>query len=148
MPSSGPVRISGGKNLTLVLDSNEYVFVFGAQNKPSCELLLRRVSSHPKRYIIKIPRTILEEVRRNISTPRFKDFLLFLKALRVWVDEDWAVPYELGAKYEVKGLKRGDAFIAAYTEWTGADCLVTENRDFLILSPLPFQVVRAEELLR
>ncbi|MBI3020645.1 MAG: hypothetical protein HYY59_01405, partial [Candidatus Omnitrophica bacterium] len=50
--------------------------------------------------------------------------------------------------YESLGLKPGDAFIAAYTEWTGADYLVTENRDFLALTALPFKIVRAEALLK
>jgi len=58
------------------------------------------------------------------------------------------VPFELGAKYESLGLKPGDAFIAAYTEWTGADYLVTENRDFLALTALPFKIVRAEAFLK
>lgn len=51
-------------------------------------------------------------------------------------------------RYESRGLKPGDAFIAAYTEWSGADYLITENRDFLALTSLPFRVVRAEEFLK
>lgn len=62
--------------------------------------------------------------------------------------EDWEVPFELGAKYESRGLKPGDAFIAAYTEWTGAEYLVTENRDFLSLTALPFKIARAEAFLK
>lgn len=41
-----------------------------------------------------------------------------------------------------------DAFIAAYTEWTGAAYLITKNRDFLTLTALPFKVVRAEAFLK
>lgn len=45
-------------------------------------------------------------------------------------DEDIVVPFEIAFKYETKGLKPADAFIAAFTEWVGADVLVTENRHF------------------
>jgi hypothetical protein len=41
-----------------------------------------------------------------------------------------------------------DAFIAAYTEWVGADVLVIENRHFLNHHPdLPFKVLTAQECL-
>ena len=67
----------------------------------------------------------------------------------VSVDEDFVVSFELGSKYEALGLKPADAFIAAYTEWTGADTLVTENRHFLTRrTDLPFQVLRAEQCVK
>jgi hypothetical protein len=47
------------------------------------------------------------------------------------------------------GLKEADALIAAYTEWAGADALVTENRHFLNKHPnLPFKVLTAEKCLK
>lgn len=65
------------------------------------------------------------------------------------VEEDYVVPFELGAKYEGLGLKPGDAFIAAYAEYVRAEFLVTENRHFLSRrSDLPFQVVTASECLK
>ena len=77
-----------------------------------------------------------------------KDLLVSINTLTK-IDEDTEVPFELGAKYETKGLKPADAFIAAYTEWVGADALVTENRHFLSLhSNLPFKVVTAETCLK
>lgn len=134
--------------MLLVLDSNEYLFVFGAEPKSPCEALLARIGSDPERYRVRVSRTILDEVRRNLSSRRFADFWSFLQTAGIEPDEDWAIPFELGAKYESKGLKPGDAFIAAYTEWTGAECLVTENRDFMDLSVVPFQVLRAEAFLK
>ena len=118
------------------------------ERKPSCETLFHTLLEAPAKHRIRVSRTILEEVRRNTAPQRFRDFWLFLQALGVAVDEDWEVPFELGAKYEFLGLKPGDAFIAAYTEWTGADCLITENRDFLTMTALPFKVVRAEAFLK
>ena len=65
------------------------------------------------------------------------------------VDEDITVPFEIVFKYEAKRLKPADAFIAAYTEWTGADALVTENRHFLVhQGDLSFKVLTAEKCLR
>jgi len=80
--------------------------------------------------------------------------------LRIWpckspclslttIDEDFLVPFELGTKYEAEGFKPADAFIAAYTEWVGADVFVTENRHFLKHNPdLPFNVLTAQKCLR
>ena len=134
--------------MQLVLDSNEYLFAFGVERKPSCEALFRTLLEAPAKYRIRVSRTILDEVRRNTAPQRFRDFWLFLQALGVSVDEDWEVSFELGVKYESLGLKPGDAFIAAYTEWTGAAYLITENRDFLALTALPFKIVRAEAFLK
>jgi len=65
------------------------------------------------------------------------------------IDEDFVVPFELGAKYEAEGLKSADAFIAAYVEWTGADALVTENRHFLSQrNNLPFKVLNAADCIK
>jgi len=134
--------------LQLVLDSNEYLFAFGSERKPSAVALLNLLVDHPAKYQLRVSRTILDEVRRNTAPQRLRDFWLFLQALGVAIDEDWEVPFELGAKYESRGLKPGDAFIAAYTEWTGAEYLVTENRDFLSLTALPFKIARAEAFLK
>ncbi|ODS31143.1 MAG: hypothetical protein SCARUB_03741 [Candidatus Scalindua rubra] len=90
---------------------------------------------------------IVEEVRRNIVPEVFREFLEFILELTN-LDEDIFVPFELGAKYEAKGLKPSDAFIAAFTEWVGADVLVTENRHFLSCHlGLPFKVLTAEKCL-
>ncbi|MBU3933846.1 MAG: hypothetical protein KKH11_04200 [Candidatus Omnitrophica bacterium] len=63
--------------------------------------------------------------------------------------ESNALHLEIVFQYEAKGLKPADAFIAAYTEWAGADCLVTENRHFLFRhADLPFKVLTAEKCLK
>ena len=134
--------------MQIVLDSNEYLFAFGAERKRDSEALLEFILASPVRYRLRISRTILDEIRRNAAPQRYRELWLFLGALGVTVDEDWKVPFELGAKYEAAGLKPGDAFIAAYTEWTDAEYLVTENRDFLHLTALPFRVVRADAFLK
>lgn len=50
---------------------------------------------------------------------------------------------------EVRRHLSPEAFLAAYTEWVGADALITENRHFLTRHPdLPFRVLTAEAFLR
>jgi predicted nucleic acid-binding protein len=116
---------------------------------PTCEDLLAGIVQQFPHHAIRIPAKIVQEVRRNLTREAFREFLGFLNTLSITIDEDFVVPFELGAKYESKGLKPADAFIAAYAEWVGADALVTENRHFLTLHiDLPFHILSAEECLR
>jgi predicted nucleic acid-binding protein len=134
--------------LLLILDSNEYIFALSTVRERASEKLLEKILTHPKDISLRIPRLIVEEVRNNLTPEAFKEFILLLNKYTK-IDEDSEVPFELGAKYEAKGLKAADAFIAAYTEWTGAEALVTENRHFLSRhADLPFKVLTAEACLR
>ncbi|MBI5244864.1 MAG: type II toxin-antitoxin system VapC family toxin [Elusimicrobia bacterium] len=133
--------------MQLVLDTNEFIFAYGHERKASCQALLGEIAARPRKYELKISRTIVEEVRRNIAPRSFGDFWDFLEALGVAVDEDWRIPFEMGARYEALRLKRGDAFVGAYAEWTGAQYLISENRHFLTLHHLPFRILRAEQFL-
>ncbi len=97
---------------------------------------------------MRIPRTIVEEVRIHLSPEDFATFIRAINSLTT-IDEDFLIPFELGAKYEARGFKPADAFIAAYAEWVGADVLVTENRHFLKHNPgLPFKVLTAAKCLK
>lgn len=134
--------------MRFVIDSNEYIFAFGALKKEKARLILDRLLNKTHPHTIRIPRTIFEEVKRNLTPESFQEFTKFINTITT-VDEDFVVPFELAFKYETKGLKPADAFIAAYTEWTGADVLVTENRHFLThQTDLPFKVLTAERCLR
>ena len=135
--------------MQIVLDTNIYLFALGAVRKASCERLLEKVASDPEKFEIHICRTILNEIRRKSSPQRLKDFWVILNELSVIPDEDWEVPFEIVARYTELGLKPGDAFIAGYAEYVGAECLITENRaDFLSRSNmLPFKVASAETFL-
>ncbi len=133
--------------MLLVLDSNEFIFAFGVARKPSCEALLDAIVESPL-HALRIPRLIIEEVGRHLTPEEFREFIDFIMGLTV-IDEDFVVPFELGAKYEAEGLKPADAFIAAYVEWTGAEALVTENRHFLRQRDnLPFKVLNAADCLK
>ncbi len=134
--------------MLLVLDTNEYVFSLGAIRNPFCEKLLEEISLHTETITVRITRLIVDEVRNNLTLEAFKEFIIFINTLTK-VDEDFVVPFELGSKYEAKGFKSADAFIAAYTEWTGSNILVSENRHFLSQhSDLPFKVLTAEKCLK
>ncbi len=134
--------------MQLVLDSNEYIFALGLSRKKSCETLLKHLINNISSHSICTCRTIVEEVRVNLT---IKDFHNFVKFINIFtnIDEDFLIPFELGAKYESRGLKDADALIAAFTEWAGADVLVTENRHFLTRRRgLPFKVLTAKKCLK
>ena len=122
-----PEKNSGKKNLLLILDSNEYIFSLGAVRDPSSEKLFEKIVESSDKITLRIPRLILDEVRHNLTPEAFKELVILLNSLTK-IDEDFEVPFELGVKYEEKGFKSADAFIAAYAEWTGAEMLITENR--------------------
>lgn len=132
----------------LVLDSNEYIFAYGIIQQTSSAALITHLLSNPTRNKIYICRTIVNEVQRNISFPYLEKFYDFIHGICI-LEEDYVVPFELGAKYEKQGLKPGDAFIAAYAEHVKAELLVSENRHFLSRRhDLLFRVVNAAECLR
>jgi predicted nucleic acid-binding protein len=138
----------GRKNLQLVLDANVYIFGLGLAKAPACKELILTIISNPELYNLRISRNIVEEVRNHLSWEDFHEFITILIAL-TRIDEDFLVPFELGVKYEEKGLKPPDALIAAYAEWTSADILVSENRHFLSRrADLPFKVFTAKACLK
>jgi len=134
--------------LLFVIDSNVYIFGLGLVKVPACEKFIFALLKEFPRHSLRISRSITEEVRRHLSREDFQRFIKIINTLTL-IDEDSLIPFELGAKYESAGLKPGDASIPAYTEWVGADVLVTENRHFLTRSSdLPFKVLTTEECLK
>lgn len=130
--------------MQLVLDSNVYIFGFGLVKVPACKRLILTIIGQSSLYTLRISRSIVEEIRRHLSPEDFQEFIGAINLLTT-IDEDFLIPFELGAKYEAKGLKPADALMAAYTEWTGADILVTENRHFLShRRGLPFKILTAQ----
>lgn len=127
------------KSTRIVLDANEYIFGLGLKRKDACEHLLEIIDVYEVR--------IIDEVIQNLPKISHGIFYKFLNHIlgTIEIDENSIVPYELGKKYEIKGFKEADAFIAAYTERIGANYLITENRYFLSKEKeLPFRVVTAE----
>jgi len=134
--------------LRLVLDANEYIFALALFRKQSSEALLKTIINSFPKHTFCISRTIVEEVRVNLTPKEFQDFFKLINIFSS-VDEDILIPFHIGAKYESLGLKPADALIAAYVEWVGADALASENRHFIIRQAnLPFKVFNAENCLR
>lgn len=130
--------------MQLVIDANVYIFGFGFVKETACEKLLLTIAEKPNLFTLRISRSIVKEISRNLSPEDFQKSVRFINLLTK-IDEDFLVPFEMGAKYEAKGLKPADALIAAYAEWTGADILVTENRHFLSRrGGLPFKILTAQ----
>ncbi len=126
-----------------------YIYsVLALYKVPACKKLIYEVIENRRLYTLRIPRTIVEEVRIYLSPEDFATFIRAINSLTT-IDEDFFVPFELGVKYETRGFKMADAFIAAYAEWVGADILVTENRHFLKHNPeLPFKVLTSDKCLK
>ena len=116
--------------MRFVLDTNEFVAALGVVKNPASEILFNTLVESFPRHTLHIPRTIINEVKRNIHPRIFAEFAKIVQPIAS-IDEDILVPFELAAKYESLGLKSADAFIAGFSEWVSADALVTENRHFL-----------------
>ncbi len=136
--------------MRLVLDSNEYILVFGSERDPASEKLLAQIAVKSNKYTLSICRPILDELGRHLLPRQLSDVYSFLNAITVNIDERWVVPFEFVERYIERGLKRGDAFIAGYTEWVGADCLVSENRADIVSQAklFPFRVFTAEQFIK
>lgn len=133
--------------MLLILDSNEYIFALGPNRKLASEKLLEKILEHSELISLRICRLIIDEVRGKLTNETFKEFIVLINKLTP-VDEDFIVPFGVAFKYESAGLKPADAFIAAYTEWTGAEVLASENRHFPSRHrDLPFRVLTAEKCL-
>ena len=87
--------------MLLFLDSNEYIFGFGAFKKPACETLLDTIFDTFPTNSIRIPRLIAEEVGRHLTPEEFREFIGFITNLTT-IDEDFVVPFELVRKKDGK----------------------------------------------
>lgn len=134
--------------MEFVLDANIYIFAFGIAKHEICKSFLKTVTEQGTIHSVRICRTIVEEVSNNLTRQEFREFISFINDITD-IDEDFLIPFDIGSKYEWRGLKPADALIAAYCEWTGADMLVTENRHFLSRhADLPFKVLTSEKCLK
>ena len=138
--------------MRLVLDANQYIYVFGEVRKPSCEALVRLLLTESG-HEVRIVRILLDEVLRNIPPETHKHLYGVLDQLleeECSIDEDFVIPYPRGEHFREVGFKEADALIAAYAEAVGADVLVSENRRHFhaMADRLPFRVMDAECFLR
>lgn len=127
--------------LTILLDSNEYIFGLTKFQKSSAQLLEKLPDLN-----VKLPRFILNEIHNNLSKDLLKIFYSLLKEAHIEIIEEQA-PVSLVKKYK-KQLPPEDAVIAAYCEFLGVKILISENRHFLInFNPKAFEVLSAQNFL-
>jgi len=130
------------QNITLILDSNEYIFGFRDKNSHSASLLTKI-----KFFKLKIPFIIIEEVDRNLPIDLQKKFYQLIGDHAEIVFK--LPPEEYLEKYRAQRLKSADSLIAAYCEFLNVDFLISENRHFLVdFHPKSFKVFSAHDFLK
>lgn len=134
----------------VVLDTNQ--FIFGLRNKKqSCTEVLTYMGYQ---FECILPEVIVFETLdklRELEGRAYASlgYYLFYNKMKIRIIPDHLVPQHLSIEYKKRGLKDADALIAAFTEWIGAQYLVSENRHFLReLKTKPFIVLPAEEFLK
>ena len=131
----------------IALDTNEFIFALRRDaDHPACEILLFDKLSQLDVYV---PLQVLIELQRRLHTNEMRAVLLALTKSKT-VNWDYApAPFELVARWERRGAKKGDAVIAAHLEAAGIRYLISENRNFLVdLPDLPFEALTAERAVQ
>ena len=140
--------------MRIVLDTNEYIFGLDREAEevaPGRVLdAIRILIEESKDFRLLLPEIIRKEVERNIPVDLEGDFYRFIyssEKIEHYSMSD--VPVELFEKYrDKKGLKEGDALIAAFAEFVKTDYLVSENRHiYRDLDIQEFTAVNAQEFL-
>lgn len=131
--------------MRICIDSNQFIFGISGVDAAAEQLMLRL----PRLHVV-IPRLVMREVTRNLSTMNVKSLYALLERAPEVTIIDEPVPTSLVAKYLQLGLReKGDAFIGAFAEWQKADYLISDNRHFLAeLSTTTFAVLTPERFLR
>lgn len=130
------------RTLTIILDSNEYIFGLTEKKEPS-DALLAMLSN----FTIKIPRIILDELHQNMRKDELKSLYKLIRDKEVVIIED-KIPASTVDKYK-KQLHYEDAVTASYCEYFDVDILISENRHFLVnFHPKAFRVLSASEFLK
>lgn len=127
--------------LTILLDSNEYIFGLSGERAQSVQLLNTLASFRDK-----LPRFVLNELHDNLTEERLKKLYRLVKDAQLQIIEE-RVPLSLIEKYQ-KQLPPEDAVIAAYCEFLKVTYLISENRHFLVdFNPKGFEVLAAQNFL-
>lgn len=127
--------------LTILLDSNEYIFGLKELQASSTDLLATLTS-----FSVKLPRFILDELHDNLGSDELKKLYRLIRKTKTEIIEQ-KVPLKLVETYQ-KQLPTEDAVIAAYCEFLQVDVLISENRHFLMnFHPKTFDVFSALNFL-
>jgi hypothetical protein len=140
--------------MRIILDTNEYIFGLDsdAVEVASGRVLdvIRILIEECEDFQLLLPEIIRKEVQRNIPADLEGDFYrLIYSSEKIEHYSMLDVPVELFEKYRnEKGLKEGDALIAAFAEFVRTDYLISENRHiYRDLDIREFTPLNAEEFL-
>ncbi|MCP4294629.1 MAG: type II toxin-antitoxin system VapC family toxin [Proteobacteria bacterium] len=140
--------------MRIILDTNEYIF--GLDTKKGEEApgrllnAIRVLIEEVEDFRILVPEIIRKEVQRNIPEDLEGDFYrLIYVSEKIEHHSMLNIPVKLFEKYmNEKGLKEGDALIAAFAEFAQVDYLISENRHvYRDLEVRKFTPVNAQEFL-
>lgn len=141
--------------MRIILDTNEYIFGLDretGEEAPAKVLdAIRILIEESEDFRLLLPEIIRKEVQRNIPAELEGDFYrLIYSSAKIEHYAMLDVPVELFKKYrDQKGLKTGDALIAAFAESVEADYLISENRHiYRDLDIRVFTPVNAQEFLK
>ncbi len=132
--------------MRICIDSCVFIHGLGSGD-PAAARLLDLVS--PDLTLV-VPRLVVQEVTRNLTTPeqvrRF--YRLFHKRPFAFIVDE-LVPRSLVDRYVALGLpEKADAFIGAFAEWMQVRYLISDNRHFLReLKAQAFKVMDAAEFV-
>ena len=86
------------------------------------------------------------ELERNLSQPHMNRFYELLTASNATIDYSPVASDDIAA-FQTRGLRKGDAVIAAFCERHHITIFVSDNRDFLrhLLPPTNFEVLSPAE---
>lgn len=140
--------------MRIILDTNEYIFGLDSEAgevAPGRVLdAIRILIEEYEDFRLLLPEIIRKEVQRNIPADLEGDFYrLIYSSEKIEHYSMLDVPVELFEKYrKEKGLKEGDALIAAFAEFVKTDHLISENRHIYgDLDIREFTTVNAKEFL-
>ena len=141
--------------MRIILDTNEYIF--GLDRETGEEAPARVLNAitilieESEDFRLLVPEIIRKEVQRNIPEDLEGDFYrLIYSSEKIEHHSVLNIPVKLFEKYRnVKGLKEGDALIAAFAEFADVDYLISENRHiYRDLDIRVFTPVNAQEFLK
>ncbi|MDH7486728.1 MAG: type II toxin-antitoxin system VapC family toxin [Anaerolineae bacterium] len=97
-----------------------------------------------------VPRMVIVETVRNLAPIGMdKQFFATIGRSSRFRIVDAPIPAELVEKYIALGPPaKADALIGAFTEWVGAQYLISDNRHFLRLTTDAFEVLQPGDFLR
>lgn len=140
--------------MRIILDTNEYIFGLdseaGKEDPAKVLDVIRIFIEESEDFRLLLPEIIRKEVQRNIPEEFEKDFYrLIYSSKKIEHYSMLDIPRELFLKYKVeKGLKDGDALIAAFAESAKADYLISENRHiYRTLDSRAFSTITASQFL-